>query len=146
VVDLNSEPLSDRAQVAAAEKISTQCLIDLGELIIVDSIMMFPDGAGFHLWSHDMHGPLPEVVVLSSGDAFRDKEAAGREAYKLNAIARLRDELARFLPGGELLPVTTIDARAVVGLKAGPKTWLSDGKDFLEAYHELHCQVIRRTD
>ena len=34
-----------------------------------------------------------------------------------------------------------LNARAVVGIKMGPKTWLAEGKDFLAAYQELRCRA-----
>lgn len=81
-------------------------------------------------------------MVRSSGDSFKDKEALGREACKLTAIVRLRDELLRFLPGAELLPPTTMDAGMVVGLRVGARAWLAEGKDFLAAYQGLHREAV----
>jgi hypothetical protein len=48
----------------------------------------------------------------------------------------------RYLPGCSFLPGTTIEGKAIVGLKAGPLTFLSDGEDFLAAYHRLRKKVI----
>jgi len=54
---------------------------------------------------------------------------------------RLRNEMLRFLPGSRFLLPTSLGDKAMVGLQAGPKPWISEGKDFLEAYHELHSQL-----
>lgn len=40
-----------------------------------------------------------------------------------------------------LLP-TWIDGRAVAGLQARPISRIAEGKDFLEAYHKLHSQIL----
>jgi len=81
-------------------------------------------------------------VMQNSGDTFQDKDQLGREACKLIAIVRLRDQMVRWLAGGTFLPPTTVDGRATVGFKAGRRTWLSEGEDFLAAYHSLHKQLV----
>jgi hypothetical protein len=55
---------------------------------------------------------------------------------------KLRGEIARFLPGCRLLPPTSMGCEAIARLKAGPRTRLAEGEDFLAAYHELQRKVI----
>jgi len=55
-------------------------------------------------------------------------------------MVKLRDRMARFLPGCRFLKPTLMDGKAVVGLRAGPLTRLGEGEDFLAAYYELHQQ------
>lgn len=127
---------------ATIEKTFTDCVMDLKEIIVLDGIDILPDNSGFRVQSHDLHGPLPEMVIKESGDTFQDKDRLGNQACKLVAMVRLRDQMVRFLPGCKLLPPTSIGGKAIAGLKVGPRTWLAEGEDFLVAYHELCRQVI----
>ncbi|MBN1568332.1 MAG: hypothetical protein JXA73_10840 [Acidobacteria bacterium] len=122
------------------EKIFTDCVMDLRRILVLDSIDIQPNG--FRIHSHDLHGQLPEISIENSGDTFQDKDRLGNEVCKLVAMVKLRDEMVRFLPGCRLLPPTSMDGRAIVGLQAKPRTWIGEGKDFLDAYHELHRQVV----
>jgi hypothetical protein len=71
------------------ERVFTECMLDLGHILVIDWIDMFPDG--FRLRSHDLHGPLPEVVIANSGDTFQDKDRLGNETFKLLAMVKLRE-------------------------------------------------------
>lgn len=124
------------------EKTFTDAVMDLQEVIVLDGIDILPDNSGFRIRSHDHHGPLPEIVVKDSGDTFQDKDRLGNQVCRLVAIVRLRDQITRFLPGCKLLPPTSIGDKAIAGLKAGPRTWLAEREDFLQAYHDLHGQVV----
>ena len=124
---------------ASIEKVFTDCVMDLKRILVLDDIDILPDG--FRIRSHDFHGQFPEIPMKNSGDTFQDKDRLGNEVCKLLAIVRLRDEMVRLLPG-KLLPPTRIDCKAVVGLQAPPKTWIIEGRNFLEAYHELHSQAV----
>jgi hypothetical protein len=124
------------------EKTFTDCVMDLKEVIVLDGIDILPDSAGFRVRCHDLYGPLPEIVVKDSGNSLQDKDQLANQACKLVAIVRLRDQMTRWLAGGKFLPPTTVNSRAAVGFKVGPKTWLAEGKDFLAAYHELYRQVV----
>jgi hypothetical protein len=124
------------------EKTISDCVMDLKEVIVLDGIDILPDNSGFRVRCHDLHGPLPEIVVKDSGDTFVDKDRLGREACKLVAISRLRDRMTRWLSGGKFLPPTTVDNHATVGFKVGPKTWIVEGDDFITPYHDLHEQVV----
>jgi hypothetical protein len=127
---------------ATIEKTFTDCITDLAEVIVLDAIDILPDETGFRVCCHDFHGPLPEVEIKDSGDTLVDKDRLGSELCKLVAIVRMRDEMARWLPGGRFLPPTMIDSHPVVGFKVGHKSWLGEGDHFLAAYHALHKQVV----
>jgi len=124
------------------EKTFTNRVMDLKEVIVLDGIDILPDSSGFRVRSHDLHGPLPEIVVKDSGDTIQDKDRLGNQACKLIAIVKLRDQMARWLRSGKFLPPTTVGDHATVAFKVGPRTWLAEGEDFLTAYHELHKQVV----
>ena len=127
---------------ATIEKTFTDCIIDLKQVIILDGVDILADSSGFRIRSHDLYGPLPEILVKDSGDTYSDKDRLGNQACKLVAIVGLRDQMLRWLPGGTFLPPTTVDSRATVGFKVGPKTCLAEGEDFIAAYHDLHKQVL----
>jgi hypothetical protein len=122
------------------EKVFTDCVMDLKQIIVLDGIDIRHDG--FRIRSHDLHGQLPETSMENSGDTLKDKDRLSNESCKIIAMAKLRDEMVRFLPGCRLLPPTSMDGKAIVGLQAKPKTWLGEGKDYLEAYRDLHRQVV----
>jgi hypothetical protein len=116
--------------------------MDLKEVIVLEGIDILPDNSGFRVRSHDLHGPLPEILVEESGDTFQDKDRLGKETCKLVAIVRLRDRMTRWLPGEKFLLPTTVDNHATVGFKLGRKTWLDERDDFITEYHNLHGRVI----
>lgn len=145
--DVRKLPPRNRARHLALhpvsiEKTFTDCVMDLKEVIVIDGIDILPDGSGFRVRCHDLHGRLPKILVKDSGDTFQDKNRLGNRACWLVAIVKLRDEIVRFLPGSKLLPPTSIGGKAIAGLKVGPRTWLVEGEDFLAAYHELQRQVV----
>ncbi len=127
---------------ATIEKTLTECVMDLKEVIVLDGIEILPDYSGFRLRRHDLHGPLPEIVVENSGDTLVDKDRLRNRACWLMAMVELRAELARFLPGCKLVPPTSMDGRAIMVLRAGPRSWLAEGEDFLGTYHQLHKKVV----
>jgi hypothetical protein len=122
------------------KKVFTDCIKDLHQIIVLDGIDIHPDG--FAIQSCDICGQLPAIAMKNSGDTFQDKDRLANEVCKIIAIVRLREEMVRFLPSCMLLPPTTLDGNAIVGLQAKPMTWLAEGRGFLDAYHDLHRQVI----
>jgi hypothetical protein len=125
---------------ATIEKVFTDCALDLKQILVLDGSDILPDG--FRIRCHDLHRQFPAPVIKNSGDTFQDKDRLSNEACKLIAIVKLRDEMVSFLPGCKLLPPANMDGKAIAGLQAKPKTWIAEGEDFLEAYHELHRQVV----
>ena len=55
------------------EKTFTDCVMDLWEVIVLDSIDILPDNSGFRVSSHDLRGALPEIVVKDSDNTFQDR-------------------------------------------------------------------------
>ena len=142
-IEAESNTIKPNYQVlrpGSIEKVFTDCVMDLGRIVVLDSIDILPDG--FRVSCHDLYGQLPEIVVKNSGDTLRDTARLGCEVCKRLAIVKLRDEMARWMPGSNLLRPTRVDGKVVVGLLARPRTWIIDGASFLEAYHELHSQVV----
>jgi hypothetical protein len=129
-----------RLHPVTIEKVFTDCVMDLKQIVVLDGIDVHPDG--FRIRCHDLHGQLPEISIKNSGDTFQDKDRLGNEVCKLIAIVRLRDEMVLCLPGCKLLPPTSLDGKAIVRLQAKPKTWIAEGEDFLVAHHELHSQIV----
>ncbi len=84
------------------EKVFTDCVMDLKEIVVLDGIDILPDG--FRVRGHDLHGPLPEIVIKNSSDTFVDKDRLGIAACRLISIVGLREEMIRCVPGGRFLP------------------------------------------
>jgi hypothetical protein len=122
------------------ERVFTDRVMDLGQILVLDDIDILPDG--FRVRCHDLNGQLPEIITKNSGDTFQDKNTFGLQVCKLLSIADLRDQIVTWLPGSRFLPPTSIDGKALVGLQALPKTWIIEGNDFLAAYHELRSQTV----
>ncbi len=129
-----------RLRVPQIEKIFIETVFDLKQILVLDGID-FRD-TGFCVRCHDLYGPLPEIVVADSGNTFRDKDWLSNEVCKITAIARIRERICRFLPGGKFLPPTRLDAQVIVGFRASPKTWIAEGGDIVTAYHNLDEQVV----
>jgi hypothetical protein len=104
--------------------------MDLKEILVLDSIDIAPDG--FRVRSHDLHGPLPEIVIKNSGDTLQDKDRLGNETYKLIAILKLR-KWSAFWPGCKLISRTSVDGKVIVGLRAKPMTLILEGENFISA-------------
>ncbi len=122
------------------ENVLTDCVMDLKEVVVLDGIDILPHG--FRVPSHDLHGPLPVIVVENSGDTLLDKDQLSIAACKLISIVGLREEMIGFVAGGRFLPPTTMDGKAIVGMIKGRETWMAEGKDFLGAFHKLHDDIV----
>src|SRR5438876_12445350 len=83
--------------------------IHLKQIVVLDEIERVAEPPGFRIRSHDLHGPLPEIVVHDTGDRTEILDAISREAAKLNAIARHREELAGMCPSCRFLPHEMLD-------------------------------------
>lgn len=64
----------DRLDRSTIEKIFVETVFDLQHIIVLDRIDIQPGNNCFCLQSHDLHGPLPEIVLTNSGDTFNDKD------------------------------------------------------------------------
>ena len=118
--------------------------IHLKQIVVLDGIELVEGPPGFRIPSHDLHGPLPELVVRDTGDRTEILDAVSREAAKLNAIARHREELAAMYPSCRFLPHTALDGVVAVGLEAGGRTLLAEAPTFWQAYGKLRPRVFRK--
>ena len=59
-----------RLRVAEVEKAFVQVAIDVHEIIVLDGIGELEDPPGFRIRSHDLYGPLPDVLVEDTGDRY----------------------------------------------------------------------------
>src|SRR6266516_4483386 len=111
--------------------------VHLMQIVVLDEIDRVAEPMGFRIRSHDLHGPPPEVVVRDTGDRMAILEDISREAAKLNAIARHREELAAAYPGCRFLPHKVLDHGVVVGLQVEGRTILAEAPTFWQAYAKL---------
>ncbi len=105
---------------------------------------LLPEESSVKIRSHDLHGPLPEVVVhVDPADRLGVFVALGR-AVKLCNISRLRRELVEALTGASCLLPATLDGKCVAGLQWHGRTVLAEAEDFVRAYHRLWRRTVRR--
>ena len=139
LVDFNKSERTEPCRLAlhpvTIERVFTDCVMDLHRIVVLDGIDILPDDLRIHC--HDLHGALPELVMKNSGDTFRDKDRLAIDACRLIAMVKLRDRMTRFLPGCKFLAPTLMDGKAVVGLQAEPLTRITEGADYLAAYHDV---------
>ncbi len=136
----DQSPGTSRSVRPHIEKVFTDCVLDLKEVVVLDGIDILSDG--FRIRSHDLHGPLPEIVIKDSGDPFMDKDRLANAACKLISIVGLRAEMIRIVPGARFLPPTTMDGKAIVGMMKRRETWMAEVRDFLAAYHRLRDKIV----
>ena len=111
--------------------------IHIKQIVVLDGIERVEEPPGFRIRSHDLYGPLPDVVVSDTGDRTAILDEVSRESAKLNAIARHREELAAAYPGCRFLPHKVLDHGVVVGLQAEGRTILVEAPTFWQAYAKL---------
>jgi hypothetical protein len=115
-------------------------VLDLKQILVLDDIDIVP--VGFRIRCHDLNGPLPELWRDNTGNTFEDKDWLGIQVCKLIAMTKIRARICRGIVGGEFLEPTRLDQQAIVGFRGGRKTWIAEGKNFIEAYHRLNDQVM----
>src|SRR5213594_2710367 len=81
------------------EKEFVLAAVHLKQIVVLDRIDLITEPREFRIRSHDLHGPLPEIVVRDTGDRTAILDEISREAAKLDAVARHREELAAAYPG-----------------------------------------------
>ena len=118
--------------------------IHLKQIVVLDEIERVAEPPGFRIRSHDLHGPLPEIAVLDTGDHTEILETVSREAAKLNAIARHREELAVTYQACQFLPQKILDSGVVVGMQVERRTILAEAPTFWQAYGKLRQRVFRK--
>jgi hypothetical protein len=119
--------------------------VELKEIVALDEIDLLPDTSSIKVRSHDLHGPLPEIILqVDPTDRLGAFEALGREVVKLCVISRLRWELEEAFSGASFLPPTRMDDKSVAGLQWHGRTVLAEGEDFVRAHHRLWRHAVRR--
>jgi len=115
---------------------------DLHKILIFDGIDHLE--AGFRIRSHDLYGPLPEILIADTGDRLSVLDQIQCETAKLCAIVRVRDDLAAMFPGCEFFLPMKIDTGSVVGLRFDGRTVLAEDRTNWEAYHQLMEEAVKR--
>jgi hypothetical protein len=68
--------------------------VELKEIVALDDMELLPEQSLLRIRSHDLHGPLPEIILqVDPADRLGAFEALGREVVRLCAVTRLRREL-----------------------------------------------------
>jgi hypothetical protein len=124
-------------RIPEVEKAFTQVAIDLKEILVLDGIDTLEDPAGFRIRSHDLWGPLPDIVIEDTGDRYPVLDSIIRETSKRIATIRIRRDLAEVFRGCEFLLPTSTGKGFLVGIRFGSRTVLAEGPNHWEAYHEL---------
>ncbi len=68
----------------------------------------------------------------------------GREVVKRCKILRLRRELEESFSGATFLPPTRVDGKCAAGPQWQGRTVLAEGQDFVQAYHRLWRNAVRK--
>lgn len=116
--------------------------LDLRRILVLDGIDDLNDPPCYVIHSHDLHGPLPDLVVCKSGCHPGISDWVRNGICWLSVVSGIRDEMADSLPGCEFLPHAITERGAVVGVKVGSSTLLFEDKDFLTAYYRLHERAV----
>ncbi len=119
--------------------------VELKEIVALDGIDLLPEESSIKVLSHDLRGPLPEIIVqVDAGDRPGALDRLGRKAVKLCTISLLRRELEEAFSGASFLPPTTLNGKCVAGLQWQGRTVLAEAEDFVRAYHRLWRRTARR--
>jgi hypothetical protein len=131
-------------RVAEVEKTFMQVIFDLQVILVLDGIDQLPDLPGFCIRSHDLYGPLPDALIKDTGDRYPVLDAIVREAAKLIAMVRVRDDICGiFGKCSFLLPTSTRDG-ALVGMRWRGRTVLAEARSHWMAYHRLVEEAVKQ--
>ena len=125
------------------EKTFTQVAVDLREILVLDGIDILDNPPGFRIRSHDLCGPLPDLLIEDTGDRYPVLDRIINETAKLIAMVRIRRDLAKTFPKCEFLLPTSMGKNKLVGIHAKGRTMLSEGPSFWGAYYELMIKTVR---
>jgi hypothetical protein len=131
-----------KLRTSEIEKVFVHAPIDLKEILVLDGIDQLSDPPGFRIRSHDLYGPLPDVLIHDTGDRYPVLDRIQNEAAKLIAIVRVRQDLEGMFRGCKfLLPTLTVKG-ALVGLRFLGRTVLAEARSHWEAYHKLVRKAV----
>lgn len=131
-----------RLRLPEIEKVFTQFAIDLKEILVLDGIDKLEDPIGFRIRSHDLYGPLPDIVIEDTCDRYPVLDKLTRETAKLFAMVRDRQDLRGIFRGCVFLLPTSTDRGSLVGIRFRGKTVLAEAPSHWEAYHELVRRAV----
>jgi hypothetical protein len=97
----------------------------------------------FRIRSHDLYGPLPDILIHDTGDRHPVLDRIQNEAAKLIAMVRVRQERVGMFRRCKFLLPTKTGEGALVGLRFRRRTVLAEGKSHWEAYHRLVREAVR---
>jgi hypothetical protein len=126
-----------RLRLPEVEKVFTQFAIDWKEILVLDGIDKLEDPIGFRIRSHDLYGPLPDIVLEDTLDRYPVLDSITRETAKLIAMVRIRQDLRGMFRDCSFLLPTSTDNGSVVGIRFRGKTVLAEAPSHWEAYHQL---------
>jgi len=115
----------------------------LNDVIVLDGIDLLDHPPRFRIRTHDLHGPLPDIVVEDTGDRLQAFDAISAQTGMLSAVMKIRDDLAAGYQGCEFLPPTHTDEGVVVGMPFEGRTILAEDRILSVAYHKLVTEAIR---
>ncbi len=119
--------------------------VDLKEIVTLDGIDVLPDESWLRIRSHDLYGPLPEIIFpVDPADRHTTFACLQREPVKLCTVARYRRELEDIFRGASFLPPTKRDTQCVVGIRWQTRAVLAEAPDFMDAYHTLWREAVER--
>jgi hypothetical protein len=98
--------------------------------------------SGFRIRSHDLYGPRPEILIKDTRDRYYVLDETKREAAKLCAMVRVREDLAGIFPGCEFLLPIRMETGSVVGLKFDGKTVFAEDRTHWEVHHMLLRKAV----
>ena len=91
--------------------------------------------------SHDLYGPLPEILIPDNGDRYTILASVASEASKLYAINRVREGISNWLEVCEFLKHTVLDDGVLVGVRWRKSVVFAEAGSFCDAYLELRERV-----
>jgi hypothetical protein len=131
-----------KLRMSEIEKVFVQVPTDLHEILVLDDIDAPPDLPGFRIRSHDLHGPIPDILIHDTGDRYPVLDRIQNEAAKLIAIVRVRQELTGMFRGCKFLQSISTGEGALVGLRFRGKTVFAEDKSHWQAYHKLLREAV----
>jgi hypothetical protein len=105
--------------------------MDWKEILVLDGIDKLEDPIGFRIRSHDLYGPLPDIVIEDTCDRYPVLGSITFETAKLIAIVRNRHDLRGIFRGCVFLLPTSTDKGSLVGIRFRGKTVLAEAPSHL---------------
>lgn len=144
-MNMSRDPFSrkyPKPRLIEIEKAFVQAIIDLKEIVVLDGIDQLTDSPGFLIRTHDLYGPLPDILIKETGDRYPVLERIQNEAAKLTAMVRVRNDLAGMFRGCKFLLPTSTGEGALVGMRFRGRTVLAEARNYWEAYHKLVREAV----